>query len=88
MPANQVSNGTQYTHTVKKIFICYYEIKVVTCTKFMGAIIDQSLTWEKHIFHVKKTVAKGLGIICKVNKFLNFTTLQTILDEYIVSGIS
>ena len=49
----------------------------------MGAIIDQNLNWENHIFHIKKKVAKGLGIIGKSKQFLNIEALKTLYHSFI-----
>ena len=76
------SGRRKYNHS-KKLFICNDEIKAVTYTKFLGTIIDQNLTWEKHIIHIKKKVAKGLGIISKAKKLLNFAALKTLYYSFI-----
>ena len=46
-------------------------IKCVTKTKFLGVIIDNKLTWREHISYICGNVAKGMGIISKVRKYLN-----------------
>ena len=37
-------------------------------TKFLGVIINQSLTWSDHIAAVKQKVAKSVGIIYRIRK--------------------
>ena len=54
-------------------------ITCVTKTKFLGVIIDNKLTWKEHISYICEKVAKCIGIISKVRKYLNKNTL---LDQY------
>jgi len=53
-------------------------IELVNCTKFIGVLIDSSLTWEQHIQLVKSKIAKGIGVICKARKVLDEKTLITL----------
>merc|ERR1711895_406336 len=41
-------------------------IELVIETRFLGVIIDDKLSWSKHIRHVSKKVSKGVGIIKKL----------------------
>ena len=50
-------------------------ITCVTKTKFLGVIIDSKLSWKEHISYVCGKVAKGIGIISKVRKYVNKSTL-------------
>lgn len=34
----------------------------VTSTKFLGVIIDERLTWKKHIDTISKTISRNIGI--------------------------
>ena len=45
------------------------EIFRETSTKFLGVIINQSLSWNDHISIVKQKVFKSIGIIKHVKKF-------------------
>ena len=51
----------------------------MTKTKFLGVIIDNKLSRKEHIFYVSGKVARGIGIISKVRKYPNKSTL---LDLY------
>ena len=44
-------------------------------TKFRGVIVDEKITWADHIQYIRTKIAKGIGIICKAKKLLNFQTL-------------
>ncbi len=47
-------------------------------TKFLGVQIDQHLTWTEHLSIISTEMAKGIGIICKANPYLNQHTLNTL----------
>ena len=49
-----------------KIKIDHAELKEVTRTKFLGVIINHTLTWKDHIMLIKQKIAKNLGIISRV----------------------
>ena len=51
----------------------------VTSTKFLGLIIDDQLNLLEHIQYIKNKVSKSVGILCKVQHYLN---QQTLLNLY------
>ena len=77
------SSGRRKIDYCQKLYICNDEIEVVKHTKFLGVIIDQNLKWENHISHIKKKVAKGLGIISKARKVLNLKALRALYYSFI-----
>ena len=58
-------------------------ITCVTKTKFLGVIIDNTLTWKEHISYICCKVVKGIGIISKVRKYLNKNTLLYLYYSFI-----
>ena len=50
-------------------------LEQVTFIKFLGVIIDNKLTFERHIVCFKNKISKGLGIIIKERNYLNRETL-------------
>ena len=54
-----------------------------TKTKFLCVIIDNKLTWKEHISYICDKVAKGIGIILKVRKYLNKNTLLDLYYSFI-----
>ena len=58
-------------------------ITCVTKTKFLGVIIDNTLTWKEHISHICGKVVKSIGIISKVRKCLNKNTLLYLYYSFI-----
>ena len=61
----------------KQLIIC------VTKTKFLGVIIDNRISWKEHISYVCGKVAKGIGIISKVRKYVNKSTLLELYNSLI-----
>lgn len=54
------------------------DVEFVNSTKFIGVILDEKLTWEKHILMIKSKIAKGMGILCKAKKTFHISTLTTL----------
>ena len=52
-------------------------------TKYLGVILDHKITWKKHINYISKKIAKGIGIIKKVRKYLNNETLISLYYYFI-----
>ena len=78
-------------HLPHQILLDNTEIKEVQTTKFLGLTIDNKLTWNSHINNVCKTVARNIGVINKLKKFLPITALTmlycTIILPYLNYGI-
>ena len=53
-------------------------ISEVTITKFLGVIIDNRLNWQHQISYISCKIAKGIGIIIKLRKFLNNESLRSL----------
>ena len=54
-----------------KISIRDNEILRKFSTKFVGIIIDDQLKWLEHIQYIKNKVSNSVGILCKVQKYLD-----------------
>ena len=74
-----------------KISIRDSEISRVFSTKFLGIIIDDQLKWLEHIQYIKNKVSKSVGILCKVQKYLDQQTLHnlyyTFVYPYLIYGV-
>ena len=73
----------QYLNTNPNITISNKMIDIVNSTKFLGVLIDSSLTWDDHILYIRKKIAKGIGIICKARKVLMSSSLLTLYYSFI-----
>ena len=58
-------------------------LEQVTFIKFLGVIIDNKLTFERHIVYTKNKISKGLGIIAKARKYLNRETLLKLYNAFV-----
>ena len=63
----------------------------VSSTKFLGLIIDDQLKWLEHIQYIKNKVSKSVGILCKVQHYLDQQTLHnlyyTFVYPYLIYGV-
>ena len=51
-----------------KLFINYSMVTQVSCSKFLGIILDNKLNWTSHIAYIKNKIANGMGILLKAKK--------------------
>ena len=63
-------------------------ISVVDKTKFLGVVIDEYLTFEYHVKHVRGKVARGLGILYKGRRLLNKTSLLQLYNSFMYPYIN
>ena len=68
--------------------ICNNVIERVTHIKFLGLIIDETLSWDQHIMKLESQIAKTIGMIYKVRSFLNERCLKLIYFCLIHSHLS
>ena len=69
-----------------KLILNNYEIRRVKKRKYLGMIVDDSLTWENHIDYITLKINRGIGIIRRVRQFIPEKSLlllyQTLTDPY------
>ena len=56
--------------------------------KFLGVILDEHLTWEKHMQLVENKVSKNVGVLYKASKLINSKCLPSIYFSFIHSYIN
>ena len=61
------------------ISLCDISLNRVNFTKFLGVIIDDKLSFSRHISYIKNKISIGMGIIIKARKYLN---RKSLLDQY------
>ena len=42
----------------------------VTTIRYLGILLDEHLTWSKHITHIQNLIAKNIGIISRIRPFI------------------
>ena len=92
---NKLSLNLKKTHFVlfhkkrKKVilsedlFIDNVQINRVEKTKFLGVVIDQNLSFQPHINHVKGKVSRGIGILYKCRLYVKEETMRTLYNSFI-----
>lgn len=63
-------------------------IEKVDQTKFLGLILDESLTWDGHIQLIQRKVSSGLYALKSISKYCNLETLKMVYYSHIHSHIS
>ena len=65
--------------------LCFYnfEIKRVKHTKYLGLIVDDTLTWEKHIEYISTKINHNIGILKRTQNFLPKSSLITLYKTLI-----
>ena len=51
--------------------------------KYLGVIIDDTISWVHHITYIKNKISKGIGIMSKASKYLKRKSLLTLYYPYI-----
>ena len=59
-----------------KISLSDISLNRVTFTKFLGVIIDDKLSFSRHVSYIKNKISKGMGII------INYLNRKSLLDLY------
>ena len=54
------------------------QLSQVNDVKFLGIMMDDKLTWKKHIEHISKKIAKSIGIMYRLKPFVNTETLLSL----------
>ena len=63
--------------------LCYNEF-----TKYLGLIIDDQLTWNKHNTEINKTVVKYTGIFSKLRHLLTKECRMTLYNSFVFSRLN
>ena len=58
-------------------------IKRVSCTKFLGVMLDEHLTWRDHVNLIKGKISRGIGILYCARKLFKGSTLITMYTTFI-----
>ena len=53
------------------------------CVKFLGVLLDKSLTWKEHIQYINTKLAKNTGILAKLRYFTPQDGLCSIYNAFI-----
>ena len=63
-----------------------------TYIKYLGILIDSSLTWKYHISYITSKISKTIGVIARLRHFVPTSTLLTfyrsLLSPYLLYGLT
>ena len=60
------------------------KIKRVSTTKTLGVMVDECITWDKHIDQVTRKVSKGIGLLRRSKDLVNKISLDTIYQVLVL----
>ena len=55
------------------------------CIKYLGVIIDSSLSWKYHIVSLSKKISRAIGIMYKLRPFLSLNVMKNVYYSLIYS---
>ena len=61
------------------------EIKRVRIVKYLGLIVEDTLTWSEHVEYISNKIRRGFGILKRTAKFLSEDSLLMIYSSLIES---
>ncbi len=59
-------------------------IKQLNEAKLLGIIIDENLTWDKHIYKMCNKISKRLGLLKRLKKFIPSNTLIMLFNSLVL----
>ena len=81
------SNSTLHDITFKPR-ISNYEIERKFSSRFLGVIINETLTWKEHIFAIKAKMSRYVGILYKLKSFLPISARKNIFHSFVQSHLN
>jgi len=55
--------------------------------KYLGVVLDNKLTWNTHIAHVKKQISQACGALTKLRHYLPINSLRTVYYSLVFSHL-
>ena len=69
----------------------YISLERKNYVKYLGVLIDETLSWKYHIVHLASKISKTIGIIARLRHFLPLATLHhiyiSLIQPYLLYGI-
>ena len=65
------------------IVINSQNIDRVVSTRFLGIMIDETLSSKEHIYNIMSKCSKGIGILCRAKKFFSIKTLNDLYYVFV-----
>ena len=55
------------------------DIEKVCCTKFLGVLVDEHISWTHQIKQVESKISKSIDILYRAKSMLGITELYTVI---------
>ena len=81
-------SGSTLPLAIPNLQIGSKNIERVSSIKFLGVMLDEHLSWKHHIKIVENKLAKKIGLLYRVNQYLNESSLKTVYFSYIHSYLN
>ncbi len=65
-------------HRMRTVYMEGCELKRVSCTKFLGVLIDENLNWKNHIQSLCLKLSKICGVLYKIRRNLTIDALKNL----------
>ena len=69
----------------------YISLERKNYVKYLGVLIDETLSWKYHIVHLASKISKTIGIIARLRHFVPLATLHhiyiSLIQPYLLYGI-
>ena len=78
-----IFHRARFKQTKIEINLSNMSLKRVSFTKFLGVIIDEKISFTRHISYIKNKISKAMGIIIKAQKYLNIKLLVNIYRAFV-----
>ena len=82
-----INNGWHSVTQNLNVILEDVSLERVNSTKFLGAIIDEILTWKNHIDAISKTISRNIGMLSKlkhyVPRYILYSLYCTLVLPYI-----
>ena len=56
----------------------FHALERKQCIKYLGVMIDESLTWKYHIAFICSRISRNIGILAKLRSYLSIQQLKQI----------
>ena len=77
---------TEFNPSTIKIIIGNSEIRIVDKFKYLGVILDETLSFESHYKHVVSKISYTIGIIEYLKRLLTQEAFVLLLNSYVLSN--
>ena len=75
-------------HHIPSIIINNQPVEKVNCFKFLGVLLDENLTWNKHVNFISNKLSRTCGIMSKIKNTLSRSTLKLIYNALFLSHLN